>query len=88
VHESTTQLTALLEGAELDFDTPPQGVDVADFLCVQHVSAHVSDEDTPTSAKQGLFAGSDPATFCLGLDVASVCLGTLRVEADCNEAAW
>jgi hypothetical protein len=52
-----------------------------------HVFADVRDKDSPTRAKQGLFAGGDPATLCLGLYVASVGLGTMRVQIDRNEPA-
>lgn len=87
VFESTAQLAALLEGAELDFNAPSQGIDVADFLCFEDVRIDVGDEDTPICTKQGLPVGGNSAALRLGFDVAAVCRCTLRVESDRYESA-
>ena len=87
VGERPADLAGLLEGAELDLDAPPQGVDVVEALRGNGSRRKVCDEEPPAVAQQPFHGRGGAALPRFAVAHAPVLLGVGMAEAGGYEAA-
>ena len=66
VLEPAADLATLLEGAKVDFDGPPEGIERTDPLRGKHRGRHVGHQDAPPGAKKSFPARGDSSPLCFG----------------------
>ena len=87
VGERPADLAGLLEGAELDLDAPPQGVDVVEALRGNGCRRKVCDEESPAVAQQPFLGRGGAAFPRFAVAHAPVLLGVGMAKAGGDEAA-
>ena len=88
VPESVAEFAGLLEGTELDFDTPAKGIEVGDPGGRHLIGIEIGNEDAPPCPHKG-FLLRLPAAAALGIgpEMTPVGLRSCGIEADGDESA-
>ncbi len=88
VGERPADLAGLLEGTELDFDAPPQGVDVIELSGGDGVTREIGDEQPPAIPQQSFLGGGRSTLARLPFAHAPVLRRVGGGQTGGDETAW